>query len=268
MTITEFAKQLAIDAGALIQQQSHRNFNVEEKTSKYDLVTEVDKMCEDFIKEKIAQAYPSHQVIGEESIEELDNLSLLENSDQYLWIIDPIDGTTNFVHGLPGYTVSIALMYQKEFVLGVVYEPHLQELFWAEKGKGAYCHNKQLTVTETDDIEKSLLSTGFPSDIEHARKKVIEGINQIGLRSNNIRSFGSAALHLAYVGAGRLEGYWEYGLNIWDVAAGYLIVKEAGGKVTDISGEPFTTRTKDILASNGKIHDSFYRSLNERSSNE
>lgn len=263
MSMTAFAKKLAKEAGALIQQQSKRNFDVEEKSSKYDLVTEVDKMCEDFIKEKIAQSYPSHQVIGEESIAEADNLSLLEKSNQYVWIIDPIDGTTNFVHGLPGYTVSIALMYEQAFILGIVYDPNLEELFWAEKGKGAYCNEERLTVTQVDDIEKSVLSTGFPSDIKGAREKVIEGINQLGLRSNNIRSFGSAALHLAYTGAGRLEGYWEYGLNIWDVAAGYLIVKEAGGEVTDMSGEKFTTKTTDILASNGQIHREFCASLKE-----
>lgn len=254
MNNREVAIVAARDAGELIQKYVNKNFQVEEKSSVFDLVTEVDRESEQLIRKKILESNPTHRIIGEEGIDHVNDLTLLMESDDYIWVIDPIDGTTNFVHGLPGYCISIALVYKKEIILGVIYDPNLNELFCAEKGKGAYLNDRKLSISDIKKIEYSVLATGFPSDIKGARAKVIQGINEIGSVCSNIRSYGAAALHLAYVAAGRLEGYWEYNLNAWDIAAGYLLVKEAGGIVSDTSGNLYELTTRDILATNGQIH--------------
>jgi len=262
MSHIKFALSAAKEAGEFIKSYVEGNFKVEEKSSAFDLVTEVDQKAEELIRKKIKSYDPTHYVIGEEGINKTESLSLFEGNDEYIWILDPIDGTSNFVHGLPGYTVSIGLMYKKEIILGVIYDPSVDEIFWAEKGKGAYRGDTKLVASNIEEMSKSILATGFPSDVNVARPKVINGINILSPNCNNIRSYGSAALHLAYVAAGRLEGFWEYGLNIWDVAAGYIIVKEAGGEVTHISGKPYNVDTSDILASNGRLHSELSSKLN------
>ncbi|MDT8858940.1 inositol monophosphatase [Alkalihalobacillus sp. MEB130] len=250
----DLALSVAREAGELIKNYVGGQFQVEEKSSVFDLVTEVDRESELLIRKRINEYNPAHKIIGEEGVDQED-ISILLESDDYIWVIDPIDGTTNFVHGLPGYSVSIALVHKKEVILGVVYDPSLDEMFSAEKGKGAFLNGESIHISNIHLLEHSVLSTGFPSDIEGARANVIKGIDEIAPVCSNLRSFGSAALHLAYVATGRLEGFWEYNLNAWDIAAGYLLVKEAGGKVSDLSGSPYHLTTRNILATNGQVHE-------------
>ncbi|UCZ52817.1 inositol monophosphatase [Bacillus shivajii] len=263
MGYINLALRMAREAGELIREYVDGEFTVEEKSSKVDLVTEVDQKSENFIRNRIHEYYPDHKIVGEEGVAGGDDLNVIAESDDYIWIIDPIDGTTNFVHGLPGYTVSIALSYKKEVILGVIYDPTLDEMFWAEKGKGSFLNSKRMTVSEKDHMEGCVLATGYPSDVEGDRAKVIENIHALGPVCSNIRTFGSAALHLAYTASGRMEGFWEHGLNVWDVAAGYLIVKEAGGAATAITGEAYSLTTRGIVASNGNIHENLIESINE-----
>ncbi|WP_096185599.1 inositol monophosphatase family protein [Evansella halocellulosilytica] len=262
MGYINLALRMAREAGGLIKDYVDGDFKVEEKSSKADLVTEVDQKSESFIRNRIHEYYPEHKIIGEEGVAGGEDVNAVAESDDYIWIIDPIDGTTNFVHGLPGYTISLALSYKKQVILGVIYDPNLDEMFWAEKGKGAFLNNNRLTVSENDDLEGCVLATGYPSDVKGDRAKVINTINTLGPVCGNIRTFGSAALHLAYVAAGRMEGFWEQGLNVWDVAAGYLLVNEAGGTATAITGETYNLTTRGLVASNGHIHKNLVESIN------
>ena len=263
MSNLDIAISIAKEVGQYIKSHVEGSYKIEEKSSMFDLVTDIDRKAEELIRRKIKEFNPTHKIIGEEGIGKGDKLSILDDHHGYVWIVDPIDGTLNFIHRLHGFTVSIALMYRKEIILGVVYDPCLDEIFWAEKGKGSYRNNNRLTVSEIGDISKGMLSTGFPSDIHGARAKVMEGISRFSPICSNIRSYGSAVLHLAYVASGRLEGFWEYGLNVWDIAAGYLLVVEAGGDLSNISGEAYTLDTRNILASNGTLHSTIVQVLNQ-----
>lgn len=262
MGYINLALRMAREAGELIKEYVDSDFKVEEKSSKVDLVTEVDQKSESFIRNRIHEYYPKHKIVGEEGVAGGDDVNVVAESDDYIWIIDPIDGTTNFVHGLPGFTISIALSYKQEVILGVIYDPNLDEMFWAEKGKGAFLNSNRVIVSDNNHLEGCVLATGYPSDVEGDRAKVIENINKLGPACSNIRTFGSAALHLAYVAAGRMEGFWEHGLNVWDVAAGYLLIDEAGGTATAMSGEPYNLTTRGIVASNGHIHKKLVESIN------
>jgi myo-inositol-1(or 4)-monophosphatase len=173
---------------------------------------------------------------------------------EYLWIVDPIDGTTNFVHGFPFFTVSIALAYKGEVIVGVIYDPSHDELFVAEKGKGAYVKGKRMSVSSETKLIDSLVGSGFPADRSYALPINLKGIEAIAPKVRNIRMAGSAALHLAYVAAGRLSGFWEIGLNSWDIAAGSLLIQEAGGKVTDTEGKPYSLAVRNVMATNKWIH--------------
>lgn len=235
------------------------------KYSPQDLVTDVDKGAEQMIRKLILTHFPEHAILGEESVapgaqasqEALANLS----SSEYLWIIDPIDGTTNFVHGFPFFCVSIALAYKGEVVVGVIYDPLRDELFVAEKGKGAYVHGNPTQVSQETDLASSVLALGFNPDRQFALPVNMKGINALADKTRSIRAGGSAALHLAYVAAGRLSGYYEVGLNSWDVAAGALLVKESGGMVTDTIGNPYHLGVRHLVATNGKIHDELLETL-------
>ncbi|OYD06209.1 inositol monophosphatase [Paludifilum halophilum] len=237
------------------------------KTSSHDLVTEVDQECEKIIRETLQASYPDHQVLGEEGVEAGSEASraALEaaREAEYLWIIDPIDGTTNFVHRFPFFCVSIGIAHQGEIIAGVIFDPVQNELFVAEKGKGATLNGERIRVSQEKTLETSLLATGFPAGIREARQVNINGILELGTKCRNIRTAGSAALHLAYVASGRLTGFWEIDLNAWDLAAGALLVKEAGGRVTDTTGQPYHIGVRNILATNGLIHDSVQRTLKD-----
>jgi myo-inositol-1(or 4)-monophosphatase len=230
------------------------------------LVTEVDKGAETMIRNLILTHFPEHSFLGEEGVAPgpdgaMNALKQVEDGE-YLWIVDPIDGTTNFVHGFPFFSVSIALAYKGELIVGVIYDPSRDEMFVAEKGKGAYVGGKRMSVSVEDTLSDSLIASGFPSQYDSFTANM-NGIKALVPQVRNVRTTGSAALHLAYLAAGRLSGFWEYGLSPWDMAAGVLLVTEAGGKVTDITGDPYHLGVRHILATNGHIHTSLCEEVNK-----
>ena len=266
-SFTAVAINCAAKAGEWIKSKLGSYEKLDIKTSSHDLVTEVDKGAEKLIRRLIMTHFPDHAFLGEEStgIGAEAAASALNNVQQsdYLWIVDPIDGTTNFVHGLPLYSVSIALAHKGEVIVGVIYDPARDELFVAEKGKGAYVHGVRMKVSKDEQLESSLIATGFPTDQTVLLPLNLAGIQAVAPRVRNIRTLGSAALSLAYVATGRLSGFWELNLNAWDLAAGVLLIQESGGKVTDTAGNPYHLGVRHVLASNGHIHDELQQVLAE-----
>lgn len=252
----EAAMAAAREAGVLIRSRLGRYEYLDTKASPSDLVTDVDRACERLIAERLLTAFPTHAMLGEEGMAEgarRHDRNADPGQVEYLWVCDPIDGTTNFVHGLPACTVSIALAHYGEPVVGVIYDPARDELFYAVKGQGAFVNGQPVKVRADQQLAEALLVTGFPVQ-EELRRINLDEVMRITPLCRNLRAFGSAALHLAYVAAGRLSGFWEHGLNPWDLAAGYLLVKEAGGEMTGLDGSPYTLATADFAASNGRIH--------------
>lgn len=264
-SFTAVAINTAAKAGQWIKTKLGDINHVGTKYSAQDLVTEVDKGSEKLIRNLIMTHFPNHSILGEEGVEpgpEASTKALQEMSDEeYLWIVDPIDGTTNFVHGFPFYSVSIALAHKGEVIVGVVYDPSRDELFVAEKGKGAYMHGKKTEVSEDETLLTSLIATGFPADRDGALPINLKGVQALSPKVRNIRVAGSAALHLAYVAAGRLSGFWEIGLNAWDIAAGALLIQESGGRVTDTEGKPYHLGVRNVMATNGRIHEELQHEL-------
>ncbi|MCC3356859.1 inositol monophosphatase family protein [Bacillus sp. REN16] len=258
MEFVEIGIKAAREVGEMLKKRIGTKFFIEEKGSAVDLVTEMDQLAENLIREKILEVFPDHQVHGEESIyqshENKETFIEKMNTDPYVWVVDPIDGTTNYVHQLPNYTISIALICYGEIRVGIIYNPSNDEMFWAEKGKGAFLNGVCIKVASGTELAECVLSTGFPSELKHNRSEVLKGIQELGLHCRNIRVFGSAALHCAYVAAGRLHAFWEPGLNVWDIAAGTLLVEEAGGIVSQLDGSPFDLSFKHYLCSNGGVH--------------
>ncbi|QNK60896.1 inositol monophosphatase family protein [Paenibacillus sp. PAMC21692] len=257
-SFTAVAINCAAKAGEWIMTKLGGYSKLELKYSAHDLVTEVDKGSERLIRNLIGTHFPHHSFLGEEGVEpgpEASSRALAEMSDaEYLWIVDPIDGTTNFVHGFPFFCVSIALAYQGEVIVGVIYDPCKDELFVAEKGKGAYVHGKKMSVSGEETLRGSLIATGLPADHHYALPLNLKGIQSVAPEVRNLRIAGSAAIHLAYVAAGRLSGFWEIGLSSWDIAAGVLLVQESGGLVTDTHGRPYNLAVRNIAATNGLVH--------------
>lgn len=264
-SFTAVAINCASKAGEWIKSRIGQFAAPDLKFSKHDLVTEVDKGSERLIRNLLATHYPTHSFLGEEGVEpgpEASAQSIAKmGGSEYLWIVDPVDGTTNYVHGFPFYSVSIALAYRGEVIVGVIYDPSRDELFVAEKGKGAYVHGKRMQVSAEPGLAQSLLATGFPADHISALPRNLKQTLALAPQARNIRSSGSAALHMAYVAAGRLTGFWEVGLNAWDLAAGALMIAESGGVVTDQNGQPYSLGVRDIAASNGLIHDELLKAL-------
>jgi myo-inositol-1(or 4)-monophosphatase len=264
-SFTAVAVNMASKAGEWMKSRLGRASDVQVKTTPHDLVTEVDKGTELLIRKLIHTYFPTHAILGEEGVEpgvEASSQALEDMRDEeYVWIVDPIDGTTNFIHGLPFYSVSIALAHRGEVIVGVVYDPSRDELFVAEKGKGAYVHGKRMSVSGEDRLEDSLIATGFPTDREHALPEALRQIAAVAPQVRNIRSAGSAALQLAYVAAGRLSGFWEANLNAWDIAAGMLLVQEAGGRITDMDGTPYELQVRNVVATNGRIHEDLVNAI-------
>ncbi|MFD2673559.1 inositol monophosphatase family protein [Marinicrinis sediminis] len=257
-SFTAVAINTAARAGEWIKSKLGSYGQLNLKASGQDLVTEVDKGSEAMIRKLITTYFPTHTFLGEESVP-LDTAARQQTfaeaaEAEYVWVVDPIDGTTNFVHGFPFFSISIALAHKGEVIVGVVYDPSRDELFVAEKGKGAYVHGKRMQVGPEKQLSESLLSTGFPVDHVHTLPPNMRALQAFVPQVRNIRTSGSAALHMAYVAAGRLSGFWEVGLNAWDTAAGALLIQEAGGKVTDTRGEPYTLACRHIVATNGHIH--------------
>lgn len=247
--IINVAIEAAKDAGLFLKNNVGKIKTIERKYGQErNLVTEIDKISEKIIIEKIKNHFPDHDILAEESG------SKHASKSDYKWIIDPLDGTTNFTHGLPIFCVSIGVEKNGEIIIGVIYDPNLNEIFVAEKGNGAYMNDKKIHVSKIATLSHSLLVTGFPYNIAENPNNAIERFITFLYHSQAVRRMGSAAIDLAYVAAGRYDGFWEVALNPWDVAAGSLIIMEAGGVITDFSGKSFNVYCKEVLASNGLIH--------------
>jgi len=268
-SFTAVAINCAAKAGEWIQSKLGTITQLDTKYSMHDLVTEVDKGSERMIRNLVGTHFPHHAFLGEEGVEpgpEASAKAIRDMGDaEYLWIVDPVDGTTNFVHGFPFFSVSIALAHRGQVIVGVVYDPSRDELFVAERGKGAYVHGKSMRVSQELKLGQSLIATGFPAEQHVALPANLKGIQALAPKVRNLRSGGSAALHLAYVAAGRLSGFWEYNLSAWDIAAGALLVEEAGGRLSDVEGERFHLGVRNIAATNGHIHDELVEELRKAS---
>jgi myo-inositol-1(or 4)-monophosphatase len=244
----KFAMSLAKEAGGLLKERFNHTHTISFK-GRINIVTEADMMSEALLMKAIQEHFPDHDIISEET------KGVLTGSP-YRWIIDPLDGTTNYAHGFPVFSVSIALEREGSIIVGVVYNPMLDELFSAERGRGAFLNEKKISVTDTGDLSQCLLATGFPYDIRENPDNNMNYFTEMAMKARAVRRAGSAALDMAYIAAGRFDGFWELKLQPWDTAAGWLIVEEAGGSVTDISGEAYYLDSPHILATNGKIHQS------------
>jgi myo-inositol-1(or 4)-monophosphatase len=241
----ETAADIAREAGSLLLHYYERRPAFELK-GEHDLVTAADRASEALIVERLKSHFPGHSILGEES-------GRHGASGGHHWYVDPLDGTTNFAHGYPMWNVTLALEHNGELLCGVVYDPLRGELFSAERGAGAYLNNRRLHVSKTATLGDSLLCTGFPSRRRHENVNV-HFFHQAAMVSHGVRRAGAAALDLAYVAAGRLDGFWEFGLNPWDMAAGTLLILEAGGAASGMRGEPFSVTGPHLAVSNGLIH--------------
>ena len=212
-----------------------------------DFVTRIDKESEQLILNTIKRKFPDHDLLAEESFEEIETTG-------YLWIIDPLDGTTNFIHQYPVFSVSIALEYNKEIILGVVFDPLRNEMFTAEKGRGAFLNGKQIKVSSISDFQNSLVTTGFPFRRKELIDPYLKLFRNIFHRVSDIRRAGSAALDLAYLASGRCDCFFEIGLSPWDMAAGSILIKEAGGIVTDFGGGADYLKTGNIVSGTPALH--------------
>lgn len=246
----------AIMAGAAeIRRFFNQSFTISNKEGRNNLVTEADHASEKAIIEVIRNHYPDHFILTEES-------GALAQDSEYKWIVDPIDGTINFAHGIPINCVSIGIELNGKVIMGMVYNPHMNELFFAKKGKGATLNGQPIKVSRETDAMKSCLVTGFPYiylNMENGPLQVFERFVSQGVP---VRRLGAAAIDLCWVAAGRFDGFYEHKLEAWDSAAGYLIVEEAGGKVTDFTGSEFSVYQHRILATNGLIHDQMLEIIN------
>lgn len=241
------AVEAALKAGQLIKDMSKEILDITLK-GEVDLVTQVDVRSETLIVDLLKTRFPDHGILAEE------RGSIRAESD-YLWIIDPIDGTTNYAHSFPIYSVSIGLEYKGEVIAGVIYDPNLDELFTAEKGKGAFLNNEPIRVSSVSELGKSLLATGFPYNYRKDPERIIRYFTDFSLRAQGIRRAGAATIDLTSLACGRFDGYWELGLKPWDMAAGTLIASEAGARITKFDGSELDIRVPEILATNGRIHD-------------
>ncbi len=259
----EFAIKTAKKAGKLLIEKSKKPLKIDKKGVR-DLVTEADKKSEELIIKEIIKKFPDHGIIAEESEQNKKNGLVKIGSSPYIWIIDPLDGTTNYTMGLNHYAVSIGLFELKktrksknfsylegEIILGVVYAPALNELFYAKKNKGAFLNNKKIKVSKTSKLIDGVIATGFPYKNKDVNLPYLATILD---KCRGIRRFGAASLDMCYVAKGCFDGYWEFGLKAWDIAGGAIIVEEAGGKVTDSNGNQLDLFGKDILIGTPRIH--------------
>lgn len=218
------------------------------KKGEIDLVTEADIAAEKAIIEIIHRHFPGDAILAEEEGRQ-------GSAGTRTWLVDPLDGTTNYAHGFPFFAVSIALEMEGKVVMGVVYNPRMGEFFEARRGEGARLNDRPIRVSETRGLKDALLATGFPYDVHDRPEGVVSLLQEMLVRAQGIRRLGSAALDLCYVAAGRLDGFWEEDLKPWDTAAGDVIVREAGGRLTTFQGEAYTPHLKSVVASNGHVHE-------------
>ena len=247
LLLQKFAVDLAQKAGALLREKFNHKHEIHYKGD-INLVTEADKLAEALIIETIRREFPDHGILSEES-------PAIGGGASMRWIIDPLDGTTNYDHGYPVFCVSIALEKEGSIMLGVIYDPTRADTFVAVRGEGVYLNNQKLAVSPTRDLTRSLLATGFPYDIREGKENNLNYFNAMAVEAQAIRRAGAAALDIAYVACGRFDGFWELKLMPWDMAAGCLMVEEAGGKITDIFGGKWNIASPNILVSNGLIHE-------------
>jgi len=243
----EEARFIARKAGEMLKRNIDTSAEIHFK-GVVDLVTDFDNQAQRMIFDHLSACFPDHDFLGEEGLKQ-------EQGQELRWIIDPLDGTTNYAHGFPIFCVSIALQRASEVVLGVVYDPMRDEMFSAVVGEGARLDGRAIRVSAVDDLNISLVATGFPYDIRESAVNNIDHFNHFLVRVQAIRRCGSAALDLCYVACGRFDGFWELKLHPWDVAAGALMVREAGGRITDFQKQEFSVFGSEILATNGLIHD-------------
>ncbi len=241
-----FAKQTAIESGNLLLKKANPRNSIHFK-GRINLVTEADLASERFIIHSIETEFPHHSILAEEE-------SARDKSSDFKWIIDPLDGTTNFAHRFPFFCVSIALEHRGKIIIGVVYDPVRDELFHASSAGGSFLNGKNIHVTTETKLSRSLLATGFPYDIGTSKEDNLKNFARFAKVARGIRRPGSAALDLCYLACGRIDGFWELKLSPWDTAAGKLLVEQAGGRVTDFNGQKYSIYEKYILATNGKIH--------------
>lgn len=253
--LKETLLKAAEEAGGIMKAYFHGAFRVSSKSTINDLVTEVDKLSEEAIVKLIRQTYPDHYILSEEAGK------MVQDSD-YKWIIDPIDGTVNYARGVPICCVSIGLEKQGKMLMGAVYNPFLDELFFAERGAGALLNGSKISVSGNDDIQSAFLVTGFPYRWEEIKNDPMKVFSYYVKEGLPVRRLGSAAIDLCWVACGRFDGFWEHNLNAWDSAAGYLIVEEAGGRVTDFDGHAYSPYQKELVATNGLIHDDLLKTIN------
>ena len=253
----ETAVRAAREAGRIQLEAFDKPHTVDFK-GETNLVTEVDRACEEVIFGFLRDAFPSHDFLLEESVTQ-------RTDSPFLWVVDPLDGTTNYTHCYPHFCCSIALQHEEKTVLGVVYDPVRGELFTTLAGSGAFLNGRRIRTSDEDQLIRCLIATGFPNEIRTARDKNLRKFARILLLVRSLRRSGSAALDLCYVAAGRLDGYWILTLAPWDQAAGILMVEEAGGCVTDPAGNPTHLHSKALVASNGRIQDQLLALLSRKS---
>lgn len=245
----QIARKTAVEAGDFLLGAQKRGFSIELK-GEINLVTSADRKAEKLITARLCKSFPEFGLLAEEAGESRRAL----DSDA-VWVVDPLDGTTNFAHRLPIFAVSIALWEKERPVLGVVYHPAFKELFWAVKGKGAFLNQKRMAVSRTANPNAALLSTGFPYDLRESRENNLDYFTAFATRARAIRRMGAAALDIAWTAAGRFDGFWELKLFPWDIAAAVLLVSEAGGKLSDFEGGALGLHTANVIASNGRLQD-------------
>lgn len=245
--LLQIAKKLGHDAGLLALDYQKKGFKIETKGSNFNFVTDADKACEKLIVDTIRHNFPDHSILSEEMGE-------IKGTGEYKWIIDPIDGTTNFAHGQPIFGISIGIVKNGKPIIGVVEIPALKESFWAMEGKGAYLGNKKLQVSKVSDTSNALFATGFPYSRAERYAKNMELFDAFYKNSHGVRRFGAASVDLCFLAAGRFDAYWEFDLKPWDIAAGKIIVEEAGGTVTNMDGSTLDPKRESLLSSNSLLH--------------
>jgi myo-inositol-1(or 4)-monophosphatase len=260
-SLTEYlaTAQEAARRGAEVLARWRQRFQVREK-GRFDLVTEADLESQQAIRDFLVGRFPNHGFLGEEGKPSQAPLCIspqsrgeIQRAEPPTWIVDPLDGTTNYVHDCPFYCVSVGLQVAGELVVGVVFDPCRQEMFHAAQGKGCWLGDRRLRTSQTTRPEEALLATGFPPDLR-GQERTLDWWRYFSLRTQSLRRTGSTALNLAYVAAGRFDGYWAFDNHVWDVAAGTVLIREAGGMISNIDGSPYDPYTPDALANNGPLH--------------
>ena len=253
----DFTRELAFEAGKVLNDRFGNIKSINKKTASIDLVTEADLHSEKILINKIQKKYPNHTIITEES-------HLRDKKSDFRWVIDPLDGTTNFVHNLPIFAVSIGLQYKEKTIVGVVYNPAADKMFYASMNNGAYLNEKSINISSSNTLSNSLIVTGFPYLHDEKWDISFDIFKNIYSKTRGVRRLGAAALDLCFVAMGRFEGFYEFNLKPWDICAGSIIAQEAGAKVTDWNNKELPFSGQRILATNGKIHNELVNILTSK----